>query len=86
MNESEVKDVSILANYPRVPYISLAGKALRKAPWLRAMIEGLEIDLHGNSIKILPEFEAPSKSDPLQFAAQQNPQRSHPPLPNSDRD
>jgi hypothetical protein len=59
MNESEVKDASILQNYAHLRFLSLAGNALRKADWLAAMTEAVYIDLHGNSIKALPEFPAP---------------------------
>jgi Leucine-rich repeat (LRR) protein len=59
MNESEVKDASILSNYPHLRFISLASNALRKVPWLSAMTDAVHIDLHGNSIKTLPEFDSP---------------------------
>jgi Leucine-rich repeat (LRR) protein len=80
MNEAEVKDASILANYPHLRFISLALNALRKAPWLSAMTEAVYIDLHGNSLKVLPEFDAPIPNL-INFLLQTNKIRHVPVLP-----
>lgn len=79
MNESEIKDASILSNYTHLRFISLAGNALRRVPWLAEMTEAVYMDLHGNSIKFLPEFEK-TIPDLINFNLQGNKIRNIPVL------
>ena len=80
LNESEVRDAKILADYPHLRFISLASNNLRFVPWLAAMESAVYVDLHGNQIKILPEFE---KEIPnlITFNLQGNKIRNIPVLP-----
>ena len=59
MPESELKDASILANFPHLRFISLEGNTLRKIPWIGQMKEAVFIDLHGNGARALPQFPEP---------------------------